>query len=168
MDAPPTLKRLNYRHDAIILWLLTYPDRPLGDCAAFFGYTQAWLSQIIHTDMFQAAYREKAQELGKSTIHDIKSKMFNLAAVSLEKATKKIESGGASERFLSDTMKNVLTSLGYGAPVMQNDNRSQQVHLHVSAEQLTEARERAAQARAGSTQAKLDEFVDLTPQGPVQ
>ena len=65
-------------------------------------------------------------------------------------------------------MKNVLTSLGYGAPVMQNDNRSQQVHLHVSAEQLTEARERAAQARAGSTQAKLDEFVDLTPKGPVQ
>lgn len=181
MGAPPTLERLNHRHDQIILWLLSYPDRTLGDCAAWFGYTQPWLSRIIHTDMFQAAYRRKAEELGQAVVHDVKSKLTNLAAVSLDKATERIEAGIASERFLGDTMKNALTALGYGAPVVQNDNRSQQVHLHVNAEQLMEARERAALARAGTTQMKQPEsqgsgdsapgtgvFDDLKPRGPVQ
>jgi hypothetical protein len=169
MGAPPTLERLNHRHDAIILWLLTYPDRTLGDCAEYFGYTQAWLSRIIHTDMFQAAYKQKAQELCAAPIHELKSKMIFLAATALDKATERIEGGLASERFLSDTMKASLTSLGYGAPVVQNDNRSQQVHVHVSAEQLAEARERAATIRTGTTQAKIvEEFIDAAPKGPVQ
>jgi hypothetical protein len=148
------ISRINHRHEAIILWLLTYPDRTLGDCAAYFGYTQPWLSRIIHTDMFQAAYRAKAEELGTATIHTIKDKLTNLAAITLEKATERIESGVASERFLGETMRGTLSALGYGSAPAQVDARSQNLHVHLDAETIIAARERAAQARSGSTPLK--------------
>lgn len=176
MGAPPTLERLNHRHDAIILWLLSHPDRPQADCAEYFGYTQAWLSRIIHTDMFQAAYRAKAEELGVPTALAMKEKLLGLADVVVEATTQRIANGAASERFIENTMKNTLSALGYGTPSSVVDARSQQVHLHLDAEKLVEARERAALARAGTTQAKLEagpaaELVQLVltpPEGSVQ
>lgn len=165
MGALPGIQRVNHRHDAIILWMLTYPDRTLGDCAAYFGYTQPWLSRIIHSDMFQAAYRAKAEELGQGTIHTLKDKLTNLAAVTLEKVTERVESGMASERMLGDTMKTTLAALGYGAaPTANVDARSQNVHVHLDAEKIVEARERAAAARAGST--SLKEGAVLTSPAP--
>ena len=154
MGTMPAIKRVNHRHDAIILWLLSNPDRTLGDCAEYFGYTQAWLSRIIHSDMFQAAYRAKAEELGEATVHTIKDKLTRLAAVTLDKSIERVEHGEVTERFLGETMKTTLAAMGYGAQAPTVDARSQSVHVHIDAERIVEARERAAAARAGSTALK--------------
>jgi len=130
--------------------------------------------------MFQAAYRAKAEELGADVVHTVKAKLTNLAAVTLDMATERIESGLASERFLGETMKNTLASLGYGAPVAPSSGQPQ-LHVHVDATRLVEARERAALVRAGTTQARLgdgdsskdspepvQDFIDVVPEGSVQ
>lgn len=170
----PQIARVSHKHDAIILWLLTYPDRKLSDCAEYFGYTQAWLSTIIHSDMFQMAYREKANELGTATVHTLRDKLTNLAVLTVDKITERVEAGIASERLLGETMRNTLSSLGYGSSAPTVDARSQQVHFHLDAEKIIEARERAATARAGTTPSKIEEpaapsFLDTpTPKGSVQ
>lgn len=151
----PTVQKLNHRHEQIINWLIMNPDRSLGDCAAFFGYTQPWLSTLIHTDMFQAAYRERCKEAGTVAVHTIINELGGLTSLAIEKSRERLEKGNASERFLGDTLNNCLKGLGYGAPLNQPQNTNgAQLHLHVDASQLLAARERVAVAMAGTVPAK--------------
>ncbi|HEX6824728.1 MAG TPA: hypothetical protein VF077_00315 [Nitrospiraceae bacterium] len=154
------LTKMNYRHDAIVLWLVQNPDRLLADCAEYFGYTQAWLSRIVNSDMFQAAYREKCQELGAIAVHSVGAKLGHLAATAIDKSVERIEKGLASERFLADSAKTALTAIGYGGPsTMPQINNAPSIHIHVDASRLERARERAASQHAGTTALK---------QGPTQ
>jgi hypothetical protein len=138
------LQRLNYRHEAILQWLVTNPNRTLGDCALFFGFTQAWLSQIIHSDLFQARYREEMAALGEDVYQNVGSKLKAIAALALDKQIAILERGKPSERFLIDAGSLALKSLGYlNSDVQQH----QHLHLHanVDAELLRNARDKATQ-----------------------
>jgi hypothetical protein len=55
-------------------------------------------------------------------------------------------------------MRTTLSALGYGAAsnVQAIDARSQNLHIHINAEQIIGARERAAAAKAGGTPLKLE------------
>jgi hypothetical protein len=107
------------------------------------GYTQPWLTQIVHSDMFQAKYQERCQEVGVAAVHTIKSRLVAVGMLALEKTEERLTSGAASERFVTDTTKNVLSALGYSADVKIAPQLHQ--HLHVDAEVLNAARERASQ-----------------------
>jgi hypothetical protein len=148
---------INHRQEQIINWLIANPHRQLGDCAAYFGYSQPWLSIIVHSDLFQAAYKERCKELGAEVVHTVRNKLTGLAALSLDKTMEKLEAG-ASERFLGETTKNVLQALGY-APAGGNGNGGEQKHLHIHVDgaTLTAARERAALQREGGNGRELSE-----------
>ena len=49
------IARLNTTHEMLMNWLVCNPEKSLRECADHFGYTQSWLSQIIHSDIFQHA-----------------------------------------------------------------------------------------------------------------
>lgn len=153
----PGIQTVNHRHEAIINWLLANPDRKLLDCAEYFGFTQAWLSTIIHSDMFQAAYRKRASELGVAVVHSMKEKIIRLAEVSVDKATSRIEHGQASEKFLGDTLKTSLAALGYGQASNGVASAQSNVHVHIDAASVIRAREEAAAKREGSTPLKIQD-----------
>src|SRR5512138_1039549 len=144
------IKTLRYTHEAIADFLIANPMASQGEVARFFEYSEPWLSQIIHSDAFQAYYRRLAQERGVIAVHSLPDKISGLAALAIEKATERLAGGVASESFINDTMETTLKALGYlgsgssgsggngaGAP-------QQHMHVHVDAEALAEARERAA------------------------
>jgi hypothetical protein len=150
------LQKLNHRHEAIINWLLANPEKNLGDCAKAFGYTQPWLSQVIHSDMFQALYRQRATELGGLVVHDIRTKLNGLAVAAVAHSQLLIESGNASQDFVLETTKNVLDRLGYapparGAGVPQSGSGGTQITINVTAEELVAARSRAQEKRFGAS-----------------
>ena len=137
----PTVARLNHRHRQIVNWLVLNPDKTLGDCARFFGYTQAWLSTLIHSDTFQAEYRQRCREVGAAAVHTINAKLAGTAAATLDAVKERIEQGVASERLLGDTMKTTLQALGYtGGQAASGPELHQHQHLHVDAETLQRAR----------------------------
>lgn len=142
----PEIQKMSYTHEAIAEFLVSNPMASQGECARFFGYSEAWLSQIIHSDAFQAFYRRLAEERGAIACHTIADKITGLAAVALDKATEKLEMGSASERFLTDTTEIALKALGYlnGSSGPSNDSPQQHMHVHVDAEMLVKAREDAA------------------------
>ena len=140
----PEIQSINHRHEGIINWLVTNPHRSLGECAQELGYTQPWLTQIIHSDMFQTKYQERCQEVGELAVHTVKNRLTAVAMMALDKTEERMQSGGASERFLTDTTKNVLSALGY-TPQTMVAGPSMHQHLHVDAQTLIDARQRASQ-----------------------
>jgi len=158
------LQDLSHRHQGIIDWLVMNPDKSLGDCAAFFNYSQTWLSQIVHSDMFQAAYQEQCRARHTLAVHTITSEMGGLAALAIEKTREKLEIGGPSERFLGDTLRTSLQALGYGGGNGNGNGNTSPVNIHVDARTIIAARERAAGLLEGTTEVKISrEFLGGPP-----
>lgn len=145
------IQSVRYNHEQMINWLIVNPDRPLSECAAFFNVTQPWLSTIIHSDMFQAAYRERCKEAGAVAVHTINSRLRGLAAVVLDRLQEKVSDPHATGEFILETSESVLKNLGYGTQHLTNGNgngNGTNLHIHVDAQTLQAARTRAA-ARFG-------------------
>lgn len=139
------MKKLNHRHEAMINWLIANPHRGLGEMARDLGYSQAWVSTVVNSDMFQAAYRRRCEELGEVVTHSISAKLQRAGALWLDRVNRKLEEEEVSERFLAESGRTILKALGGPTEVQQH----QHIHLMVDAERLERARELAAARFAG-------------------
>jgi len=125
----PTIRRLNFSHEAVARWLLENPDLDLGDCAAAFGYTRGWLSIIIHSDAFQAKYRELQTAADALVITDIPAKLRGVASLALDGLADQVaaaveDKSVAPRNFLLQTSEALLSKLGYG--------QAKNVNVHVA------------------------------------
>jgi len=154
--APPPkgLGKLSYSHDALINWLLVNPDRPLKDAAAYFGYTQAWISTIIHSDVFQAKLFVRQQAVFVQVSQSIPAKLGAAVNIALERMTEKLELCD-DPKYLLDATDKLLHRMGYapaaartpvGAPVIQTNTQIN--NFTVSALDLEAARMMAQAANA--------------------
>lgn len=155
LAAPPAqkLKKLNYRHKAVMDWMLANPDRGLGDCSRELGYTQSWLSQIVNSDLFRDEFARRRSGIEEHENREIVGKLRRMAKGSLDVMTRRIEASargeeedGASDQLLLEGSKAALKALGYGAPqrtthVNQNFGQQQINNGAVDEATLREARE---------------------------
>jgi hypothetical protein len=109
----PDLQNLSHLHEAIINWMLVNPARPLRECAKYFGYSQAWLSIIIHSGLFQARLKERQDEIFNQTVVPLADKLNAAAHIAVEKLTEKLESS-EDPKFILEGAKTALASLGFG------------------------------------------------------
>src|SRR5712664_2297763 len=112
----PTIKSLNFSHEAIIRWMLENPEKTLGECARSFNYTQSWLSIIIHSDAFQAKFHELNGNADALVVADIPAKMRGVASMALEGLADQVEAAVqdrtiAPRDFLLKTSEALLKSL---------------------------------------------------------
>lgn len=149
-----SIKRLSHTHEEIARWLLENPTRPLKDCAKEFGYTQSWLSCIIHSDAFQARLKKLQDGADAITILDVPARLRGVAASALDGLGDQVDTalkdgnGIAHRQFLLDASELALKSLGYGvskAPVAPGNPLFQQNNYNfppVDPQTLARARER--------------------------
>ena len=155
---------LSNTHNAIADWLIANPGKgQLGKCAAVFGYTQSWLSTLIHQDAFQALLKHKQGQTFQEVIIPLHEKMSGVAHRGVEKLGEIIEET-KDERLVREVTKDMLAGLGYGAsrtgsPVVINNNT--QNNLTVNADALAAARERRSQHYGAQALESPSE-----PQGP--
>lgn len=128
MDSP-TIQKLNHTHDAIARWLVANPTAPLRDCAQAFGYSQGWISIIIHSQAFKARMKELNGVADEIVVTDITARLTALAAEALEGTLDEVQKaralGGMEHRgFLKATAESTLEALGYG-PKGNNAGRVQ-------------------------------------------
>lgn len=62
------LRKISYTHDAMIDLIVADPTLTQGQLAARFGYTQAWVSNIMASDAFQARLAERRKEVIDPTL----------------------------------------------------------------------------------------------------
>jgi hypothetical protein len=138
-----SIKWLNSVHEYMALWLLANPHRHQSELAAEIGYTEAWISTVIHSDMFQAAYRELCGTYQEVAVEGIGEKVNAAAMEALGAMREKIRNKACSEAFLLGATKTLLGAIGYGAPqVAQSTSQHMHQHLHVSREDILESRAR--------------------------
>ena len=109
-----SIQTLSPVHVQIMDWILANPHRSLGECAASFGYTQAWLSQIIHSDCFQAMLAEKQVELFGEVRLSVRDRIIGLAHESLRRLTEKVAVESDTEKVINAADLS-LRALGFGA-----------------------------------------------------
>jgi hypothetical protein len=137
------LEGLNHRHEQIVNWLVCNPDRSLGECAAFFGYTRPWITSIVHSDMFQMVYQARCREVGVVAVHGMVERLTTVAGMALDETERRLKEGQVSERGLGEVLNMALKATGYLREEKPAE-KHQHLHLFVDATSLREARERAA------------------------
>lgn len=136
-------------HVQIVNWLLANPEKPLAACAAQFGYTQSWLSQVIHSDCFQAYLEERQIELFGDVRLSVRDRIIGLAHESLRRLAERVAVEPDLDK-INNAADTALKALGYGAkPAMPSTLVQQQqvVVGTVDAKTLAAARELMHRAR---------------------
>lgn len=116
------IKSVSHVHVAIMDYLMSHPTVHLGDVAKHFGYTQPWLSTIIHSDAFQVMLQEKQGIAFHDTVLPIREKMLNAAHQALDKITNLLPTE-TDVRTVASVADSMLDRLGFGSkPVGGNGN----------------------------------------------
>lgn len=113
------ISRLSHTHEQILNWLLVNPERSQRECADHFGYTQAWLSRLIHSDLFQAKLRERQEAVFLHVAQDIPAKLRGLADIAIERVTELV-SNTEDPGVLVDVFDKTLNRLGYAPASARN------------------------------------------------
>lgn len=113
------LRRISFSHEALINWMIENPHRNLRDAAAYFDYTQAWLSSIIHSDLFQAKLAERQNAVFALVAQGIPAKLAAATDIALGKLTEKLEDT-EDAKFLLDSADKLLHRMGYAPASARN------------------------------------------------
>jgi len=135
------LSKLSHRHDAIMNFMLLYPKKTLKECAEYFGLTQAYLSVVIHSDIFQARLRERQDAVFNGTVLHLRDKLEALAHLTVDKLMEKVSDSNDPE-FIRDTAAQTLAQIGYGPKgnPAQPAQSNVQINIGVDSNTLAEAR----------------------------
>jgi hypothetical protein len=142
--APPQLpvstgpKSVSIRHNEIMDFLMMNPSVKMSEVARQFGVTPGWLSQIVHSDVFQALLKEKQDVAFHESVMPLREKMMHVAHQALDRLAERLPQE-TEVSTLSRTAESVLDRLGYGskqnaATIINN------TQVNVLAKEITEAR----------------------------
>ena len=111
--AETQIKSMSITPEAILDWLLLNPRESQGDCAAFFGVTESWLSVIVNSDCFQARLLERRMTRDESFRSPSKPKCSRLSTLGLDRIGEKLKFEPTSKTFCPLPIS-LLGRLGYG------------------------------------------------------
>lgn len=142
------IQKLSHVHDQVMNWLLVNPHRSLRECADDFGYTQPWLSTLIHSDIFQAELRRRQLDVQARVAQSIPERLHAVADIALDKlATRVAESEDPD--YILDVADRALHRMGYAPASARNpagssmavQNNTQTNVFVLGADDLARARE---------------------------
>lgn len=151
-------KPVRWWHAAIIDDMIAFPLDTLEVRGKRLNYAPAYLSIIMNTDMFKAAYEARRKEHSELLALGLTAKLGAVATKSLDIMLETLESKRTQIPFaaLAKTSESTLQALGYGlkekAVNVNVDNRTQNQNVVVvTAEQLAEARDALRHAEHART-----------------
>jgi len=129
-------------------YLILFPERKQNECASYFGVTPTWLSQIIHSDAFQARLRDRQDEKFTSLTLTLREKMEGVGHQAVEALADALEAADPDDpedrKFIGSATDKVLGRLGYGTsravPAAPGTTNVQQNFYAVTKEDLASAR----------------------------
>lgn len=160
--AETQIQKVSHKHEAIVRWLVENPEEPLHKCAKEFGVQRAWLSVIIHSDVFQERLREAHGEVFSETTLKLREKLSGVAHRAVDKLAEKVEDtqdGNYLLKVADTAMKHLAGPSTNGVGEAAVGNTQNNFYL-VDQGALKEARERMAAVRGGGEKVIPGEVVD--------
>lgn len=109
------VQRSNYTHDALIDLIIANPAIEQRELARRFGYSEGWISTIMASDSFQAAFERRREEMVDPVIrHSCEEQFKGLVLQSMQVLRKKLEAN-PSDQLALEVFKNSTRAMGYGA-----------------------------------------------------
>lgn len=142
------LARLNHTHEQMLNWLVMNPDRSLRELADHMGYTQSWVSTILHSDLFQLALKDRQLSVAARVVGSIPEKLRRAADIATDKLADMVADSEDPE-FILDATDKILHRMGYAPQSARNPAGSpgglsantQQNNFFIQAGDLAAARE---------------------------
>ena len=149
-DSEGKLVSLSHTHEMMLNWLVMNPERSLRECADHFGYTQSWVSSLIHSDLFQAALKQKQMDIAVRVAESIPEKLRRAADIGVEKLAEHLEKSEDPE-FILDATDKILHRMGYAPQSSRNPagspgSMNQQNNFYIGSADLLAAQELMAGA----------------------
>lgn len=152
------VQSLSHRHEAVMNWLILNPERNLRQCADELGYTQSWLSTLIHSDIFQAKLKERQDIVFSVVAADVPEKLRGLASIVTDQMAEMLEKN-TDKNFTLDSFDKIMHRAGYAPASARNPGGNPAVQVNNT---FVVSREELAQARA-SMQTVVQEPEVLPP-----
>lgn len=116
-DPSKSITKVSYSHDAMIDLIIANPGVNQGELAQAFGYTEAWVSQVMSSDAFKERLASRKKELvDPAIIASIEQRFEAVAMLSLERLKEKLEKSALPTMDTILAGVNVASrALGYGA-----------------------------------------------------
>lgn len=158
------IKRLTPRHDTILAFVMANPTVKRGEVARLFGVTEAWLSTIIHSDIFQARLSERTDQVFSETLVPLCEKVTALAHKSIDHLLDKVDTMQVDGQFKTAEM--ALKMAGYGTQQSRNPTAPlvQQNNFYAATPELL----KAARDRLGAEQPSVLPPAQLVIEGTVE
>lgn len=141
-----TQRPMKWWHEAVIDDMLAFPLDTLAERGRRLGYSVPWLSTLINSDMFSAAYAARRAALSERLKDSLSHKLAKAADKHLDVMLERLETQRTNIPFadLAVSTTNVLDRLGFGPPKASpvQVNVQQNTLPPVSAELLSSAREK--------------------------
>ena len=164
-------KPVRWWHEAIIDDMLAFPLSSNKERALRLGYGEPYLSTIINSDMFKAAYASRREAFNERLDASITGKIAKAANLALDVTIESLEQkrGRIPFKDLVESTDSLLSRLGYGGSAAAG--AATQVNVNVNAaprvtpELLSEAREALRRTeRFRALDAPAPALLDLRPE----
>jgi len=136
------IQKVSHTHDQIMNWLIANPEKSNRECADYFGYTQTWLSSVIHSDAFQAKFKERQDAVFSGVMRDTTTKLAGLADLVTEQLAEQLEKNQDKD-FTLDAFDKIMHRSGYAPNSSRNPVQplqQQQNNFFISKDILADAR----------------------------
>jgi hypothetical protein len=119
---PPSggIEKVGYTHEAMIDLLIARPELSQRQVAEYFGYTEAWVSQIFSSDAFQVRLAERREQLVDPAIREsLRLRFDSMVQRSLEILSEKLARPAADipDQLALRAFELSTRAAGYGARV---------------------------------------------------
>lgn len=121
-DRSPGPQKVSYTHDKMIDYIISQPRVTGGQLARVFGYTQAWISQIMSSDAFKERLALRRQEVTDPAVKaaldvwfpSTQESLQHLVDKSLEIITRKLEADKVPDNVALKAFELGARGLGIG------------------------------------------------------
>lgn len=130
--------------------MLSEPQLTLKDIGARLGRSPAWMTGVVHTEMFRDMYMERRRERNTLTNIELSEALGRVAKLGLEVLEKKLENtAGIAPKLALEIVDTTLERLGYGSSPLLQVNNNTQNNVVLSPEDFAHAQNIVRQIETG-------------------
>ena len=157
------IAQMRISHELILNWLVLNPEKTQGECATYFGITEAWLSVVINSDVFQARWAQRKHFIADQTDKLMIAKARGVVDKGLDRLETLVENS-QDPAFILQTTDKMMGRLGFGHKPVGPTVTVTQNNLTVDAGTLAAARQSILQSTLPLAQPDSSaEILDVTP-----
>jgi len=112
MAVSAQIQNVSHLHEALLNHLILYPNATGAELALAFQRTPAWISTIIHSQIFQAKLAERQDQIFSEAVIDVRTKLEGVAHAAVEKLGTCLQNT-QDPKYVLDVADKALHRLGY-------------------------------------------------------